>query len=95
MSATTPIDVDSYLATLPADRHEAFIAVRERIHASPFGTVAATVIGAVAVRVVRSPRMFQTISITAINSANACSSFAAVVTNVITARWSPVSKRWG
>jgi uncharacterized protein YdhG (YjbR/CyaY superfamily) len=37
MTATTPTDVDTYLATLPADRHEPFTAVRERIHASVAG----------------------------------------------------------
>ena len=34
MTATTPPDVDAYLASLPANRHDAFTAVRVRIHAS-------------------------------------------------------------
>ena len=37
MTATTPADVDSYLAGLHADRHEAFTAVRARIHAAVSG----------------------------------------------------------
>ena len=37
MTAAAPIDVDAYLATLPADRHEPFTTVRARIHASVAG----------------------------------------------------------
>ena len=37
MTASTPTDVDTYLAALPADRHEYFTAVRARIHASVSG----------------------------------------------------------
>jgi uncharacterized protein YdhG (YjbR/CyaY superfamily) len=33
MTTTTPTDVDAYLVTLPADRHDACSAVRARIHA--------------------------------------------------------------
>jgi uncharacterized protein YdhG (YjbR/CyaY superfamily) len=34
---TTPADVDAYLASLPADRHEVFTMVRARIHAAISG----------------------------------------------------------
>lgn len=37
MTAAAPTDVDAYLAALPTDRHDPFIAVRERIHAAVAG----------------------------------------------------------
>ncbi len=37
MTTATPPDVDSYLAALPTDRHEAFRTVRTRIHAAVAG----------------------------------------------------------
>jgi uncharacterized protein YdhG (YjbR/CyaY superfamily) len=37
MIATTPTDVDDYLARLPADRHDAFTTVRKRVHTASAG----------------------------------------------------------